>query len=150
MDEEIKDVLLNVGMDLRNKIVQKINSNIPPPNAPSTVKKKKSSKTLIDSSTLLTSVDSHLISEEFNTLEVATGVFDEGVAQYAAANEYGSTRVLTNKNADNPDEMHQGYSVLVIPERSFMRSTYDQEIDELLNNAEEEISNILSKRFLGK
>lgn len=151
MDKEIKNACLNAGMDLRNKIVQKINSNIPPPNAPSTVKKKKSSKTLIDNANLLNSIDTQLISEDGDNVEIATGVFDEGVATYAIANEFGAVikKTSTNTFSDNPNEMHQGYTstTIVIPERSFMRTAYDENVDEIVNNLSEEIGDIFAKKF---
>jgi hypothetical protein len=145
VDQEIKDVLVNAGMDLRNKMIEKINSNIPPANAPSTVKK--SSKTLVDNGTLLNSIDTQVVSESENSIEIATGVFDEGVAQYAIANEFGSVRTVTTKNKDNEGEQHQGYSIIVIPERSFMRSSYDQNIDEIMNNVSDEIGAIMASKF---
>lgn len=150
MDEEIKNVMLNAGLTMRDKIVQKINSNIPPPNAKSTSDRKGSSKTLIDTSQMLTSVGMEVITDEEGLLEVAAGIFDEDIAKYAIANEYGSVRTVTTKNKDNVDDMHQGYSIIVIPERSFMRSAYDENIDEIMRGVEEEVSEIMSRRFLGK
>jgi hypothetical protein len=149
MDEEIKEAVLNAGIDLRNAITLKINSNIPPPNAPSTIKHKKgSTKTLVDTGTLLGSVDVLPLEEGDDFLVVGVGVFDEGVAGYAAANEYGSVRTVTTKNKDNKDEMHQGFSTVVIPERSFMRSAYDENVETILNKLEEEVGRIVSKKFM--
>jgi hypothetical protein len=154
MDEEIKNACLNAGMDLRNKIVLKINSNIPPPNAPSTVKKKGSSKTLVDNSTMINSVDVQVIEETNGSAEIAVGIFDEGVAQYAIANEYGAVinRTSTNAFSDNPDEMHQGFTSyqIVIPERSFIRSSYDENIDQIVNNLTSDIGEIFARKFKEK
>ena len=153
MDEEIKNVMLNAGMDLRNEIIKKINSNIPPPNAPSTIKKKKSSKTLQDTGNLWTSITDdgiRTLGESENTIDIGVGVFDAGVAQYAIANEFGSVRTTTNKTKDNEDEMHQGYSLIIIPERSFIRSSYDENIDDIMRNVEEEVGDIITRRFMGK
>ena len=149
VDQEIKDVMYNAGMDLRNAIIRKINSNIPPPNAPSTVKKKKSSKTLVDSGNMINSVDVQIIEETEGSIDVGAGIFDEGVAEYAIANEFGSVRTLTTKNKDNVDEMHQGYSVVVIPERSFIRTAYDESIEEIMAQVNEEIGDIMAKKFKG-
>ncbi len=160
MDEEIKDAVLNAAMDLRNEIIKKINSNIPPPNAPSTIARKSKSdngmgepKTLQDTGNMWTSINDDGVRELDNDegkFSVGVGIFDEGVAQYAIANEYGSVRTVTTKNKDNIDEMHQGYSVIVIPERSFMRSAYDENIDEIMKDLEAEIGDIFSRKFMEK
>ena len=147
VDEEIRKVVRKAGVKLRNKIIEKINSNIPPPNAPSTIKAKKSTHTLIDTGTMRRSIDTQVIQEDEESIDVASGIFEEGVAQYAIANEYGSVRTVTTKNKDNADEMHQGYSLIVIPERSFMRSAYDENIEEIYDNMAEEIGSIVSRKF---
>lgn len=147
MDEEVKTVVKKAGVNLRNEIVKKIHSNIPPPNAPSTIKAKKSSKTLIDTGEMWRSVDTQVIQEDESTIDVASGIFEPEIVKYAIANEYGSVRTVTTKNKDNKDEMHQGFSVIVIPERSFMRSAYDQNIEDLINSMSEEIGIIMSKKF---
>ena len=147
MDEEVKQVVKKAGVNLRNEIVKKIHSNIPPPNAPSTIKAKGSSKTLIDTGEMWRSVDSQVIQEDESTIDVAAGIFEEEIAKYAIANEYGSVRTVTTKNKDNKDEMHQGFSIIVIPERSFMRSAYDQNIEDLMNSMSEEIGIIMLKKF---
>ena len=51
-----EDIAESIGMFLENKIREKILSDVPPPNAESTIKRKGSSHTLIDDSTLLSSV----------------------------------------------------------------------------------------------
>ena len=147
MDEEVKSVVKKAGINLRNEIVKKIHSNIPPPNAPSTIKAKGSSKTLIDTGEMWRSVDTQVIQEDESTIDVASGIFEPEIVKYAIANEYGSVRTVTTKNKDNKDEMHQGFSVIVIPERSFMRSAYDQNIEDLINSMSEEIGIIMSKKF---
>ena len=147
MNEEVKQVVKKAGINLRNEIVKKIHSNIPPPNAPSTIKAKGSSKTLIDTGEMWRSVDTQVIQEDESTIDVASGIFEPEIVKYAIANEYGSVRTVTTKNKDNKDEMHQGFSVIVIPERSFMRSAYDQNIEDLMNSMSEEIGIIMSKKF---
>ena len=147
MNEEVKQVVKKAGINLRNEIVKKIHSNIPPPNAPSTIKAKGSSKTLIDTGEMWRSVDTQVIQEDESTIDVASGIFEPEIVKYAIANEYGSVRTVTTKNKDNKDEMHQGFSVIVIPERSFMRSAYDQNIEDLINSMSEEIGIIMSKKF---
>ncbi len=139
-----------VANSLRNDIIEKINSNIPPPNAPSTIKAKGSSHTLIDTGEMRRSIDFRVIGESDEMSEVSIGIFEEDIARYAIANEFGSSRTVTTKNKDNTDEMHQGYSQIVIPERSFMRSAYDQNIDALMDDLSAKIGDIVSKKFLDK
>lgn len=148
VDQEIEDVMYNAGMDLRNKIVDKINSNVPPPNAESTVRHKKgSTHTLVDSGHMMDSVDVRRMGSEGSAADIAVGIFDEGVAKYAIANEFGSSRMVTTSSTS---EMHQGYSMIIIPERSFMRTAYDENIGEILDKAGKGIGEIMSKRFMGK
>jgi hypothetical protein len=151
-DQEIKKVVMNAAEDLKNEIVKKINSNIPPPNAPSTIERKThgkggKTKTLQDTGNLWTSIDFRELSDGENDLEIEVGIFNEEVAKYAIANEYGSVRTVQTKNKDNEDEMHQGYSVIVIPERSFMRSAYDENIEKIYNELSAEISDIVLKKM---
>lgn len=125
MDDEIKRILLDAAMDLRNEIVKKINSNVPPPNAPSTIKQKGSSKTLIDTGNMVNSVDMRF-TESDSSISIEVGIFDPGVAIYALANEYGTD---------------------TIPERSFMRSTYDEVIDDIVDKMAAEIGNAIGKKL---
>lgn len=147
MDEEVKTVVKKAGVNLRNEIVKKIHSNIPPPNAPSTIKAKGSSKTLIDTGEMWRSIDTQIIQEDESTIDVASGIFEPEIVKYAIANEYGSVRTVTTKNKDNKDEMHQGFSVIVIPERSFMRSAYDENIEDIYEKMAVEIGQIMSGKF---
>jgi len=92
-------------------------------------------------------VDTQVIQEDESTIDVAAGIFEEEIAKYAIANEYGSVRTVTTKNKDNKDEMHQGFSVIVIPERSFMRSAYDQNIEDIYEKMATEIGQIMGGKF---
>ncbi len=125
----IYEIADEIGMELENRIRIKILSNVPPPNAPSTIEKKGSSHTLIDSGNMLGSV-SHQVTGSDDMITVTSGILDEGeIAMYASANEYGIQRTIVTKNKDNKDEMHQGMSLFIIPERSFIRSTFDECFD---------------------
>jgi phage gpG-like protein len=72
-------------------IVKKILSNIPPPNAASTVAKKGSSKTLVDSGDMYRAVKHEIKGEGIN-LVGTTGIFNEEIAKYAYWNEYGTKK----------------------------------------------------------
>jgi len=76
-------------LKIEAQVVVQIDSNTPPPNAPSTVKRKKSSKTLIDSSEMLKHVD-HKITGEGLNLKGSVGFFDEENAKKARINEEGT------------------------------------------------------------
>lgn len=118
-----EQLLEEIGMDLENKIRNKILSNVPPANAPSTIKKKKSSHTLVDTGQLLNSV-SHRVDIINNNEQLTCGIIEEEVAKYAAANEWGVKP--RNKKGTGGDSWF-------IPPRSFIRSTFDVNYDSLDN-----------------
>lgn len=60
-EESMSRILMQCGIAMRNAIVESIDSNIQPGNAPSTIKRKGSSHTLIDTGQLRSSVQSSLI-----------------------------------------------------------------------------------------
>ena len=117
---ESSEHFLAAGMELRDAIVLKILSNIPPENAPSTIKAKKSSHTLIDTGILLNSIDLEVTEESDDSMSMNVGVLDPDVAERAIPNEFGT------------EDGH-------IPERSFVRSAYDTEIDSILDRLTEKL-----------
>jgi len=76
-------------LKIEKQVVVQINSNTPPPNAPRTVKRKKSSKTLIDSGKMRGHVDHRIVGEGLN-LKGSVGFFDEENAKKARINEEGT------------------------------------------------------------
>ena len=76
-------------LKIEKAVVDEINSGVPPPNAPSTIKRKKSSKTLIDSGKMRQHVD-HKITGEGLNLKGSVGFFDEENAKKARINEEGT------------------------------------------------------------
>lgn len=56
-DQEANSYIMRLGEMIANDIKLKISSNVPPPNAQSTVAKKKSSKTLIDTGLMRSSIN---------------------------------------------------------------------------------------------
>lgn len=127
---DIYEIIEKLGMSFENAIRNKILSNVPPPNDPKTIKAKGSSHTLIDTSTMLDSI-SHAIEYNQEIITIRSGILeeDEEIAKYACFNEYGT---------------------LHIPERSFIRSTFDEIFDtevmeNFANNMEE-----FTKQKLGK
>lgn len=57
----IKSAFLNVGNAMTTSIVKSITSNIPPPNSAATIRRKGSSKTLIDTGLLMNSIHTELL-----------------------------------------------------------------------------------------
>jgi hypothetical protein len=111
----------DLGMELENRIRLKILSNVPPPLKESTIKRKGSSVTLIDTGQALASVQNRVDDSNLELLRVWAGIFDEDVAEYMVSHEYG------REDAG-------------IPCRSFIRSTYDECFDsEVLPNFVERI-----------
>jgi len=106
------DVCENLGMQIENAIRLKILSNVPPPLKESTVKQKGSSVTLIDTGQMLASVSHQVDDSNPELITVSSGIFEENVAEYAVSHEYG------REDAN-------------IPMRSFIRSTYDENFDNI-------------------
>jgi len=113
--------------DLHSKVVKKILSNVPPPNVPATIAKKKSSKTLVDSGNMLGKVGMR-IRREGNYVIGEVGIFDPDTAEYASYNEFGAPKAN-------------------VPERSFLRSTWDEEIDKISAELEDDIFNNITNKF---
>mgnify|MGYP001436983470 CR=1 FL=1 len=107
-NDDMLEMANDVGMKIENAIRLKILSNIPPPNATSTIKAKGSSHTLIDTGEMLDFVSHEVEFPDPELLTIKAGIFEEGIAEYACYNEYGTD---------------------TIPTRSFIRSTYLQIID---------------------
>lgn len=107
-NDDLLELADSIGMKLENSIRIKILSNIPPPNASSTTKSKGSSHTLIDTGEMLESVSHEVDFSNPELLTIKAGIFEEGIAEYACYNEYGTNN---------------------IPTRSFIRSTYDEIFD---------------------
>jgi hypothetical protein len=119
-----------LGLELRDAIVLKILSNIPPPNAPSTIKAKGSSSTLIDTGHLLASIDVEVVEETEDSMTLNVGVLDPDTAEIAIVHEFGS------------EDGH-------IPERSFERSAYDTEIDGIVDRFAEKVGQDFAAKWKG-
>lgn len=102
LEDELENKLDTVGSFLSGKMVEKIMSRVPPPNAPSTIARKKSDLPLVDTGEMMGAIDyKH---REKHLVEV--GVFG-ATAEIATYQEYGTKD---------------------IPERSFIRSTFHENI----------------------
>lgn len=128
---------------IENAIVKKIISNVPPPNAESTIKKKKSSKTLVDSGDMFGHV-THRIQDSDEGLIGEVGIFDENISKRAFANEYGvvwAHRPTPRADAENREEEES--REWFIPPRPFMRPAFD----ETAPKAAEEMADDLFKQI---
>ena len=129
-NDDLSNLCENIGMKIENRIREKILSNIPPPNAESTKKAKKSSHTLIDTGEMLSMVSHEVAFPDPELITITAGIFNEDVAERAVYNEYGTNN---------------------IPERSFIRSTYDEIFDsEIMPELADEIFNISTEKLSGK
>lgn len=111
------------GFFLEGKVVRKINSNISPALKPSTIKKKGSSKSLVHSGELRSEV-THKAALGGDVMEV--GVFG-GRAGIGNIHEFGAPAAG-------------------IPERSFLRSTANEEGDKVLGIVAKEIDKAITKK----
>jgi hypothetical protein len=150
MDSELVEIVEKHATSFRGKVVQKIyaGDGIPPPNAKSTADAKGSSHTLIDTSTMVNSIDVQLVSNEGDTCDVAVGIFDEGVAEYATYNEFGvpwSHRPHPRNDAENREE--EETREWFIPPRSFLRSTYDEEIENITNDIAQDFNAWIDRKW---
>lgn len=115
--------LQKFGLVAEIKITEKILSNIPPPNAPSTIKNKGSSQTLIDTGALLGNITSEL---RDGGKSVVVGIIGNSVvAVRGYVNEFGTD---------------------TIPERSFLRSVFNSQDDktEMIGAVKKEIKQAIS------
>lgn len=110
---------------IENAITNKIFSGVPPPNAESTIKKKKSSKTLIDTGEMLEHV-THRIAEGEGGLVGEVGFFDEEISKRALINEFGT---------------RDGH----IPARPFLRPAFDETAPKAAEEMADEIFKQIEK-----
>lgn len=126
LPKEKERILRIAGAFLEGKIKEKITYSDPdwPPLKPETVKRKGSSKPLIDTGKLRNSI-THKVEGD----KALVGVFAEDVSIYAEVHEFGSPR----KN---------------IPERSFLRKTFDEQKDEIEKLIDAEIEKVLRRSLI--
>ena len=142
MNENIAE---SIGMFLENKIREKILSGVPPPNAESTIKRKGSSHTLIDDGTLLANV-THAVETDGEDIKITIGILDPEIAEYAAPNEHG---VVWDNRPKKGTENTPGREWF-IPPRSFIRSTFDEEYENVLADIEKQIVTNVKAKLSGK
>lgn len=124
---------------IENAIVRRILSNTPPPNAQSTIAKKGSSKTLIDTGEMLGHV-THRQAEAPGGLVGEVGILDEKVAVRAAANEFGVPWGQRPGAEENTREWF-------IPPRPFLRPAFDETAHVAAEEMAEEIFGQIEKRL---
>ena len=93
-----------VGQKYKKAIEDRIDSGVPPPNAPSTIMKKGHDLTLRDTWAYRESIEVHTDPES-----VEIGVFDPKIAEYVYWNEHGTKtippRPVFGPVADGPGEL---------------------------------------------
>lgn len=110
---------------IENAVVKKILSNVPPPNAPSTIRQKGSSKTLVDTGEMVGHV-THRQTIEGGQIVGEIGIFDPEVAKRARYNEYGTRD---------------------IPARPFLRPAFDETAPKAAEDMANEIWDQIKKRM---
>jgi len=110
---------------IENAIVKKILSNVPPPNAPSTIRQKGSSKTLVDTSEMVGHV-THRQTIKSGQIIGEIGIFDPEIAKRARYNEYGTRD---------------------IPARPFLRPAFDETAPKAAEEMANEIWDQIKKQM---
>ena len=110
---------------IENAIVKKILSNVPPPNAPSTIRQKGSSKTLVDTSEMVGHV-THRQTDKGGDIIGEVGIFDSKIAERARYNEYGTRD---------------------IPARPFLRPAFDETAPKAAEDMANEIWDQIKKQM---
>lgn len=124
---------------IETAIVEKALSNIQPPNAESTIKKKKSSKTLVDSGEMVGHI-THRQTVVKGDIIGEVGIFNEAIAKRAAINEDGVTwghRPVIRADAENREE--EEAREWFIPPRPFLRPAFDEAAPKAAEEMAEEI-----------
>ncbi len=125
MDTNVVDALQSGAIDLKERVVEKIIRGVPPPNAESTVSKKEHGHTLMETGEMMAAV-TWQISDDTDKATAEVGIFDPEIAERALINEFGSVVVPNHP-----------------PQRSFLRSTFDENIDRILKNISNSILDLL-------
>ena len=111
---------------IENAIVEKTFSNIPPPNARSTIDAKGSSKTLVDTGEMVGHV-AHRQTVVKGDIVGEVGIFEEELAKRAAINEEGVTwgnRPHPRDDAENREEEES--REWFIPPRPFLKPAFNK------------------------
>lgn len=110
---------------IENAVVKKILSNVPPPNAPSTIRQKGSSKTLVDTGEMVGHV-THRQTIKSGQIIGEIGIFDPEIAKRARYNEYGTRD---------------------IPARPFLRPAFDETAPKAAEDMANEIWDQIKKQM---
>jgi hypothetical protein len=132
---------------IENAIVKKILSNVPPPNAESTIKAKKSSKTLIDSGEMVghvthrqTIVEGDIVGE--------VGIFNEAIAKRAHYLEEGVVwGHRPNPRNDSENREEEETREWFIPPRPFLKPAFDEAAPKAAEEMADEIWQQIEKQL---
>lgn len=124
LDDKVAYAVELAAVDLEGKIAEKVSSNVSPQLHPATIAHKGSSETLIDIGTMLDQVD-----HKMHGNEAEVGVFGSR-APIALVHEFGKDIAVTPRMRAYLHHIgiHLKASTthIHIPERSFMRSTFEE------------------------
>lgn len=138
---DLAQIMDKYGGKFENLVIARVKAgDIPPPLRRATIKAKKSSKTLIDSTNLMGSIKRKPWAKG-NLLGCRVGIFDESIASYAVVHEFGYP---ANDESTDWDYLQ------IIPTRSFLRVPFDEHFERLCKEMNEEISKTLEANFIAK
>lgn len=120
-------IIFDTAEELKAAIIDMIDSSMPPPNAPSTIRQKGHGRTLIDSGRLKKSIGVKSSRSLFGDLNIFVGVIDPEVEKYAKL-------------------VHDG--TRDIPARPFVSKAVDEMGGQILDRAEQRILDELESQFL--
>lgn len=132
---------------IENAIVKKYLSNVPPPNAESTIEKKKSSKTLIDTGEMLGHV-THRQTVAEGDIVGEVGIFEENIAKRAHYLEHGviwAHRPNPRNDAENREE--EETREWFIPPRPVLQPAFDKAAPKAADEMAEEIWKQIEKKL---
>lgn len=105
MPVDFSEQLQATGDKFKAALEARIDSGVPPPNAPATIRKKGHGLTLRDSWDYRNSIEVHV-----DELVVEIGVFNPDIAKYVSMNEHGTQtippRPVFGPVADGPGEQY--------------------------------------------
>jgi hypothetical protein len=132
---------------IETAIVTKALSNVPPPNAPSTIRQKGSSKTLVDTGEMVGHV-THRQTDQGGQIIGEVGIFDENIAKRALINEFGvpwGHQPHPRNDAENREE--EETREWFIPPRPFLRPAFDEAAPKAADEMVEEIWKQIEKEM---
>lgn len=114
----MEHILFDTAEEFKQAILDMIDSSMPPPNAPSTIRQKGHGRTLIDTGKMKKSLTAKATRSMFGDINIFIGFNDPEVEEYARY-------------------VHDG--TLTIPARPFIAKAVDEQGEKILDRAEKRL-----------